>query len=181
LKLRLSSWKLKKDQYKKDISENQRKFEGTIENFQKRSHLEKEKIDISSKNSLSTIEQRYQNQMKEMSENYGKAINELTSKNKELEEEIRNLTLQLDVKNKLREEVNLLTRKLIETSNSLEKSHREIEFFKKDKDLKVLESSSSFEKEREYYKTKILELDKKITEFEGKKGKNYPRLRKGKV
>jgi hypothetical protein len=160
-----------KELNKKEMIDNQKKFELNLENIQKRSVLEKEKIELAAKNNLSSLDLKYQNQINELNEINSQTCNELQNTIKSLQNELANLNSLCDSKDKWKEEIMFLNQKIQELSNNNDYLIKEIEIQKRDKEIKLTEVYSFMEKEKEVYKEKISDLEKKLSEFESKKGK----------
>jgi hypothetical protein len=74
-----------------DLTKLQKKFELTMEGFQRRDLVNKDRSETSSKAIITMLEERYKNQLRELSDNSHKNLEELKSTIRSLEEENRSL------------------------------------------------------------------------------------------
>jgi len=164
------------NQSKKDLAEYQKKFETTLETLQKKALLDKEKYENSAKNSINTIKSKYQIEIKDLTDNQQKLHNDLIQINKEIEEEVDGLNKLFDNQEKMRGELNYIHEKLTELLEINDGLKNELDRVKSDRDSKLNDLIMSFSGEKENLKGKILELIKKNSENERKKGKNFNRF-----
>ena len=160
-----------KEQFKKEISDNHKKFETSLENIHKRSMLEKEKIDLAARNNVSALDLKYQLELKEINESHAKIYHDLHNTNKSLENDLVLIKNQSEGKDKWKEEINGLNKRINELSSINENLAREIENQKREREIKIHEATVFMDKERETFKFKISDLEKKLSEFELKKGR----------
>ena len=157
---------------KKEFNDYQNKFESSLESLQKKAISEKEKYENSFKTSLITLKTKYQNEIREMSENHQKLYSELMNLNKEIDDEFSNINIYFDNQEKIKNEINNIQEKLIEIIEINDKLKYELERTKNDRDQKLNEIIVSFTSEKEALKGKLLDLIEKNAEFERKKGKS---------
>lgn len=74
-----------KDTAKKDLEDAQRKFQMTLESLQKNQNDSKNKSESSHQMMLTTIENKFNQRIKELQDSNATLINELKNKNKDLE------------------------------------------------------------------------------------------------
>ena len=86
-----------REQSKKELIDNQRKFENIFENFQKKSAHEKEKLESTHNNSILIIEKKYQAEIKDLKENHQKLYSDLMNLNKDLERDLKALNMQQEL------------------------------------------------------------------------------------
>ena len=158
-----------KDQSKKEQSENSKKFETLLENLQKKSSQEKEKIETNYQSQLSNMEQKFQNQIKELNENYTKINTELITSNKELEREIKSLNIEMDLRGKNLNS-NDYDKKVTEMLNIQDKMKKEIDVLRREKEEKINEIITQYDKEKDILKNKNYEIENKQRELESKRG-----------
>jgi hypothetical protein len=140
-----------------------------LENLQKKSSTEKEKIEFNYQNQLSSLEQKYQIQIKDLTDNYTKINTELINNNKELERELKSINIEMELRGKNLNS-NDIDRKVTEMIAIQDKMKKEIDTLKKEREDKINEVSAQFEKEKEVLKNKNYEVENKLRELEGKRG-----------
>lgn len=158
-----------RDNYKRDLTETQKRFETLFENIQKKANQEKEKLENAQQNSISNLEQKYQVHIKEMSENHQRIYTDLSTNNKELERELKALNMQLEMKGRSIDP-STLNKKVDELLDERERLKREIEDLKREKDVKMIQAQNISEKEKDLLKLKITEAENRTRELESKKG-----------
>ncbi len=155
---------------KQDINDSNKKYEQIIELLQKQGITEKEKFETWQNLMQSQIESRYMEQVKQFKENYQKAYEEINTKKRELEVDLKNLQDKLTVeqKNKLLDQGELGKRlqTALESEALLKKQIQDVSEVK---DKKLLELMFTIGNEREVYKLKIIELENKCREYESKR------------
>lgn len=155
---------------KQDLSDSNKKYEQIIELLQKQGFTEKEKFETWQNLMQSQIESRYMEQIKQFKENYQKAYEEVVSRKREMEAEIKHLTekIQAEQKNKLLDQGELGKRlqTALETEALLKQQISEISV---SKEKQIAEVLLALGKEREIYKIKIIEQENKLREYESKR------------
>lgn len=159
-----------RDNYKKELTDTQKRFELLLENIQKKGNLEKEKLENQQQTFVSQLEQKYQNQIKEMQETHQKLYTELLNSSKDLDREVKALNLQLEVAKSKADDPAVSNKKFEEIIEEKEKLKKEIEDIKKDRDSKIIELQTSTDKEKDLIKLKITESENRLREVEGKRG-----------
>lgn len=159
-----------RDNYKKDLTESQKRFENSLENIQKKGNYEKEKLETQQQSTITVLEHKYQTQIKEMNEQHSKLYQDLLGSNKELETRVKSLNLQLEFNKEKNQDNNNISKKVEELLDDKEKLKKEIEDLKKEKDQKVYEEKNLGEKEREILKLKIHEVENRIRDTEARRG-----------
>ena len=157
-----------RDTYKTDLNNLQAKFDTTIDSIQQKNSEEKERLEKNSTEKLANLEQKYTLQLKESSEKHANIYSELFNSNKNYEKELKNIKLELEIKNKSLESANN-TRNVDELTEQLEKTKQELEAIKKGTLSKTNDIRSQMEKEKDDLKKKISELEAKIKEMESKR------------
>ena len=87
-----------RDSAKSDLAEAHKKFDATLEQIQKKSLLDREKLEGTTNTLIASIESRHSSQTKDMQENYQSQLSTLTGKNKSLEKELRGVREELELK-----------------------------------------------------------------------------------
>ncbi len=159
-----------RDQYKKDLSETQRRFELLFENMQKKANSDKEKLENSQHSTISNIEQKYLNQIKELQDTHQKLYSELLNANKVLERENKNLNLQAEIKGKSTSDTTSLIQQIDELTHDRNKFKKDYEDLRNEKDKQQLEHLSNSEKDKMILKLKISESENKVREIESRRG-----------
>lgn len=170
-------WKAKNDfleeklnKTKADLMEYMKKYELTIENMQKTGLMEKDKFEKWQTLIVTQLEERYSNQLKEYKETLSKNYEEVFNKKKELELEVKVLQERVLTEQKAKMiDQGELGKKLaltIESEARLKKQLEEVIF---ERDIKLKEMIMISEREREMHKSKIIELENKLREYESKR------------
>ena len=163
-----------RDQSRGDMAEAQKKFEQTLEQIQRRNSIEKEKQEQNHTAFVTTLDQRYKNQIKEQSEAYEHKISEIIQKNKQLEKEIKNQNDQLQFEQRGKQsEQSMLDKKISDYQEMHSKLSKELEDVKSDRDRKIMEYQKLFERERDGYKQKLQEAESKFSEADSKRATLY--------
>jgi len=138
--------------------------------FKKKGNQEKEKLENASQNSISSLEQKYQTQIKEMQETHQKLYSELLISNKDLDRELKSLNFQNEINKGKAIDPAMVNKKIEELIEEREKLKKDIEEQKKERDNKLLELQVICEKEKDVLKNKINEYENKSRDGEGKRG-----------
>ncbi len=157
-----------RDSLKKENKESQKRFDAMLEAIQKKAHTDKEKLETSQNNSITSLEQKYLNQIKELQETHQRLYSELLQSNKDLDRQVKSLNMQAEIRNKSYDNSSLLSQ-IEEANNDKERLRKELEAVKIEKDKKILELISNSEKDKELYKFKASEIDERIKEFDSRK------------
>ena len=163
-----------RDSAKADLSEAHKKFDATLEQIQKKSLLDKEKLEGTTNTLIASIESRYANQTKDMQENYQSQLAALTSKNKSLEKELRTIKEELELERRGRSaNSGSLEKKLAELQDSESRLNEEIKNLKRDKEKKLEEIQESLASEKDALQNKIKDLEKRTKDAEHQRGSMY--------
>ena len=129
-----------KENYKRDLIESQRKFEITLEQLQKRGNSQQDKFEHNQNALVKVIENKYKSQIKEMLESHQALQGEISSKNKRLEEENRQLSRQYHITLKESEiQQQLLDSRAQDLNKNEIMLKSEVEEIKHEKDKKIKE------------------------------------------
>jgi hypothetical protein len=132
--------------------------------------MEKDKIENTQKAMLVVVEERYKNHIREMSENYQKTIEEITNKKREIEQEYQTLYDKLLNKDQNKNNENKeLRQKLAVAQDSLVKFRKDFEDIIREKDKKIKEMEDISFNNNNAYKERIIELEAKLRDYEGKR------------
>ena len=160
-----------RDAAKADLAEAHKKFDATLEQIQKKSLNDKEKLEGTTNTLIASIESRYTNQIKDLNENYSSQIATLNSKTKSLEKELRSTKEELELERRGRSaNSGNLEKKLVDLQESETRLTNELELLKRDKEKKIEEISESLNYEKEQLKNKISDLEKRTKEAEHQRG-----------
>lgn len=136
-----------KKQSKDDLKEAQRKFELTIEQLQKKESNDKGKVESAQLVLINTVEKKYKDQIREMTDNQNQKERDYQNKVRSLEKEVKLLQDRLETENRGSALVNLLERKVQESNDTCQKLTFELEQVKGEKDRKILEQQEIIERE----------------------------------
>ena len=160
-----------KDSAKADLAEAHKKFDSTLEQIQKKSAIDKEKLEGTTNTLINSIETRYANQLKDMQENYQSQINALNSKNKSLEKEVRGIKEELELERRGRNaNSGNLEKKLQELQDNEIKLTTELENLKSEKEKKLEELQEILNNEKEQLRVKVFDLEKRAKDAEHQRG-----------
>lgn len=168
-----------KDTAKSDLYEAQRKFEFTLQQLQKREQTGKEKHEGTMNSLISSIEARYNSQIKDLQESNISSLEQLNLKLKLADQEIKGLKEELEIS---RRGKNLITGNIDKRCRQLQeieaKLISEIDNLRVEKDKKTreIEDSAGFEKEQ--MRNKIIDMEKKVKDAEMMKSQMYLELEK---
>ena len=158
-----------REQSKKELIDNQRKFENIFENFQKKSAHEKEKLESTHNNSILIIEKKYQAEIKDLKENHQKLYSDLMNLNKDLERELKSLKMQQELRGKSLDP-SAISKRISELLDVQDKMKRDLEECRREKELKIAEMQNMCEREKEILKVKINDIENRLREVEAKRG-----------
>ncbi|OMJ73597.1 hypothetical protein SteCoe_27672 [Stentor coeruleus] len=160
-----------RDAAKADLSEAHKKFDATLEQIQKKSLMDKEKLEGTTNTLINSIETRYANQIKDMQDNYNSQIQTLSSKVKSLEKELRGVKEELELERRGRSaNSGNLEKKLTELQENELRLTGELDTIKREKDKKIEEIQESFAYEKDQLKNKIADLEKRTKDAEHQRG-----------
>ncbi len=158
-----------RDNLKKELSDAQKRFEQLLDNIQTKGNKDKENLQSAQQNALTTLEQKYQIQIKEMQDNHQKLYLELVNTNKELDRQVKSLMLQVEMKGKGVDPSNL-SRRIDELIAENEKLKKDYDDIIRSKDLRNYDSQNNVEREKEMLKNKISDYEIRLRELESKRG-----------
>lgn len=157
---------------KEDLKEQAKKFEMTLEQLNKKNTLERNKFDNGQQTLFDTIEQKYKSQIKEESDKFKKETRDLTQKNKELEKELRQVKEKLLSEQRDRKNMNSSAEKrIIEYQEIEDRLKAENTMLKTEYENKLRQYNSTYDQEKDAFKTKISDLEGKLIESENSKTK----------
>lgn len=159
-----------REQAKADLAEAMKKFESTLENLQKARNNEKTQNESNMTDMLLTLEKKYQTQINDMNQKHHGACDDYEEKIRKLERELKALNdkLMLDTHGKLGNQV-LNEKKINELIENEKRMSSEVEEIKRERDIKIKEYQTIFDKERENLKRKIAEIEERLREYENNK------------
>jgi chromosome segregation ATPase len=162
-------FKEQKEQLKNDLQESNRKLEAAIAQLQTKgstANSDKKQIDI-----INKMEKDYKDQINKLQENHEKYVQDLMDKNKDLE--AKNHSLQEKYELSYRD-VNSSTKNLEKRMNEYEQRDslqvEEIQKLKQERDRMLVDRQFAIDKEKEVYKAKINDVEKKFKISESDKG-----------
>ncbi|CAG9318657.1 unnamed protein product [Blepharisma stoltei] len=168
-----------RDQEKNNLAEFQKKFEATIEQFQKQKALDREKQEIANKTMIDSIESRYSSQIKDMQENHASTTSDLTEKVKNQEKEIRSLREEIELEKRGRNsQSGNMEKRLQELTENEIKILNELDNTKKDRDTRIEEWQEKFNSEVNLLRTKLSEYEKRAKESEQQRSQLFIDLEK---
>lgn len=155
--------------YKKDQNESSYKYQEFLSQIQIKSKQDLEKMENNYKSLLNNLEINYTNKIEEHNKLKQLEINHFQSTIKDLNEQIK--TKDSIHKNLQLEKDSLLkNNKIKEYENELNGMQAEIERIKINYDSKIQEIMSKSESEKDLYKKKIADLEKRMIDAESNKG-----------
>lgn len=159
-----------REQAKNDLAEAMKKFETTLENLQRARNNEKTQNESNMTDMLLSLEKKYQTQINDINQKNRGACEDYEEKIRKLEREVKALNdrLMLDTHGKLGNQV-LNEKKIAELIENEKRSVIEIEEIKRERDIKIKEYQTIFDKERENLKRKIADLEERIREYDNNK------------
>jgi chromosome segregation ATPase len=156
-----------RNQARAEHSELQKKFELTIEGLQKKGYMDKDKMENSSRAVVTMLEERYKNQMRELTDNFHNNIEELKQTIRSLEEENRSLLYSLTNKDSNKATNNKeLNRLLAVTQENENRLKNELARVNEDYKGKLINLDKLHQEEINYYKERTIELEAKAREYE---------------
>ena len=159
-----------KENYKKDLIESQRKFEITLEQLQKRGNSAQDKYEYNQNALVKVIENKYKNQIKEMLESHQCLQAEFQNKNKRLEEENKTINQQTAVKTREVEiEKQQLEQRLQEYMKGEACLKNDLDELRADRDKRIKEHMQQVQKDKEMFKQRVAEAEKKAKESDAKR------------
>lgn len=159
-----------KETYKRDLNEQQRKFELTLEQLQKRGSLDKDKFENNQQALIKVIESKYNNKIKEMMDTHQIVLNESSSKVKRLENEVKllNEKIQMDQRGK-QNEYGSMEKKVQEMVESEKRLLSELDEVKIERDRRIQDYQRQLDKDKENYRYKLSEYEQKAKDAESKR------------
>ena len=159
-----------REQAKADLAEAMKKFESTLDNLQRARNNEKTQNESNMTDMLLTLEKKYQTQINDMNQKNHGACDDYEEKIRKLERELKALNdkLMLDTHGKLGNQV-LNEKKINELIENEKRMSSEVEEIKRERDIKIKEYQTIFDKERENLKRKIADIEEKLREYENNK------------
>ena len=158
-----------KEDYKKELIDTQNKVEKIIEAFQKKTNYEKDQLDYAFKQKLNEVDSKYQQYIKEIQENHNVLYSEMVIQNRELEQELKNLSSQADLRNRIITDPQSINRKIKDLIEIQEKLKKDLEQAKREKENNLSENQFMAEKEKELLKMKIADLEQRFNDVEQKR------------
>ncbi len=170
-------WKAKNDfldeklsKTKMDLMDYMKRYELTIETMQKTGMMEKDKFENWQNIIVTQLEERYSNQLKEYKDTLSKNYEEVFTKKKDLELEAKVLQERLLTEQKAKMiDQGEIGKKLAVTIDSEARLKKQLEEVIVERDFKLKEMIMISEREREMHKSKIIDLENKLREYESKR------------
>lgn len=153
------------EENKKFISEVQTKFENILTNQKNKNETELQRQENEYNQKIMDLKQNYENIIHEMEEDFNQKLMEMTKENEDLEEELNSLSRQTQANLKV-SDPNLISKKISELLAIQTSLKKEIEQIKFEKEKKISEITSNFEREKEKLNLKILDLQLIIKDYE---------------
>lgn len=159
-----------KQQAKHDLQDAHKKFEMTVEQLRRKDNSERGKTESAQMLLISSIEKKYKDQIKDITDSHSQTVQELSMKLKRLEKEYRDLKerYELETRGNVSEFSNM-EKKLREVMESEQNLIDEMRDLKNERDRKCLEHQSIVEREKEIYKQRLHEAEKKSKSSEAKR------------
>jgi chromosome segregation ATPase len=159
-----------RNQARADLTELQKKFELTIDGLQRKGLVDKDRIETSSKAMFTMAEERYKNQIRDLTDNFHKNLEELKQTIRLLEEENRSLWDKLTNKgDKKQSDIKELTRLLALAHESENRLKNDLAKANEEHKHKAVKLGEAHQEEIKYYKDRTIELENKVWEYEMKR------------
>ena len=159
-----------KQQAKRDLQDAHKKFEMTVEQLRRKDSSDRGKTESAQMLLISSIEKKYKDQIKDMTESNNQIIQELTIRCKQLDKEYRELQERYEIETRGKiSEYGSMEKKIKEM---VENEHRlidEIKMLKNERDKKMIDNQTMLEREKEIYKQRMKEIESKINSSESKR------------
>lgn len=156
------------EENKKSMSELQIKFEEILFSAIDKEKNEKEKIENDYKEKIGILEAQYMTSLRKIEEENNIKILEIARENKELEEELSNLSRQT-VNSIKQNDPRILSNKIHELLTIQDNLRKE----KEEKDKKIIELLSQNDREKEMFNIKLIELEVKLKNFNNNQQLDY--------
>ena len=159
-----------KQQAKRDLQDAHKKFEMTVEQLRRKDSSDRGKTESAQMLLISSIEKKYKDQIKDMTDSNNQIIQELSIRCKQLEKEYREIQEKYEIETRGKiSEYGSMEKKIKEM---IENEHRlidEIKMLKNERDKKMFENQTVLEREKEIYKQRMKEIENKINSSESKR------------
>ena len=171
-----------RDYSRKEMTAAQEKFDQIIDELKKKHSGEREKHENTTNTLIANLETRYSSQMNDMQNRYEMTIKEIRDKNRQVERNMQTLTEDLD--NEKRERLNsaaTFEKRLQQYLDNEKKVMKELQAEKNAKESAINALVEKFSKEREDWKVKIVECEKKVKEIDQQKSQIFLQAEKERV
>lgn len=171
-----------RDYSRKELVTAQEKFDQIIEELKKKNSAEREKQENNSKTLISSLETRYNSQMNDLQARYEQTIKEIRDKNRHLERTLQNLTEELDNERRERSNSASAFEKKLQQGIDLEKKYqKDLQEEKAARSASLAQMVENFSKERDEWRQKMTENEKKIKEIDQQKSQIFVQSEKDRV
>ncbi|CAG9321625.1 unnamed protein product [Blepharisma stoltei] len=163
-----------RDHARKELAAAQDKFDLIVDELKKKSAAEREKLESSTTNLLSTMESKYSSQAVELQNRYEQTIKDMRDKNRESERKLQEMIEELE--NEKRERsctVVSFERKLQQSQDTIKKLKQDMDQERFMKENSINGALEKIAKEKEDWKQKAKELEKKCKELENQKAQQF--------
>lgn len=165
LKSKMGNLENQIDENKKFMAEVQMKFDNILNNQITKSNSEKEKLEFEYKTKLLDQKSYYEELIREMEDEFNRKIIEISRENEELENELNLLSRQTQANIKA-SDPDKISKRISELLTLQNKLQKDLDNSKSEKDKTVNELNINFQKERDTFNLKILELELALKESE---------------
>lgn len=159
-----------KQQAKRDLQDAHKKFEMTVDQLRRKDSSDRGKSESAQMLLINSLEKKYKDQIKSMTDSHNQIIQELTLKYKQLDKDYKEISEKYEIENrgKMSEYGNLekKVRELLQKEHELQ---NEIKVLKNDRDKKSFEYQDAIENEKQIYKNRIQELENKAKNVESQR------------
>lgn len=163
-----------RDQARKELQIAQERFDIIVEEIKHKTDLEKDKAEAKMNAVVSQIEQKHSLTMIDLQNKNESSLKDLKDKLKQAERNIDELTA--DVEKEKREKAsitNSLDRKIQQANDMIKQLENELDVSKEIAQDSLDQLLEKFDKEREGWKLRMTELEKKIKELENHKAQQF--------
>jgi hypothetical protein len=165
LKTKVESLENQIDENKKFMTDVQKKFDSILNNQIAKANIEKEKIQVELNTKLLDQKSHYEELIREMEDEFNRKIIEISRENEELENELNILSRQAQSNIKA-SDPDKISKRISELLTYQNKLQKDLENSRSDKEKALNELNCNFQKERDLFNLKFLEMELALKEYE---------------
>ncbi|CAG9315681.1 unnamed protein product [Blepharisma stoltei] len=163
-----------RDQARKELASSQEKFEIVIEEIKSKSAAEKEKFEIKTNSMISAMESKFNIQNSEIINKNESQFKQINDKYKQSERKIQELAEELEKERREKAAViSSCDRKIIQSQEAVRVLENEIRQEREGSQDALVQLMDKFTKERDEWRNKMAEYEKKIKDLESHKAQQF--------